>query len=606
MLYKLRQRAKDERGFTLIELLVVILIIGILAAIAIPSFINQKGKASDAAAKELAHTAQVAIETCATDNNGTYNVASCQTPASAVWVQQTSNTTANLYAIAGADNSHVWAVGAGGVIDSWDGSSWTVQQSGKSYDLLDIGGSATGTGWAVGTNGTILVTTNGTTWTAQAAPSISGSTTYNLQGVTASSASRAWAVGAGGAIISTSNTGATWTQVTSPTTSTLNDIVATGTTVSTTTPVFAVGAGGAIVVSTNGTIFVSQTSPTTANLNGVAAQGGSVLWSVGQNMTVVYTSTKGTTWTVDPVPSIGLSPASGVSGSTVTVTGSNFVASSALTAKFNGTTVTLGGTTTTSAGGAIAGVTFTVPGSLVAGTTYQVAIADAAGDRSLASFTVNQAPAITSAAATTFTIGAAGAFTATASGYPASTFSETGPLPSGVTMSAAGGLSGTPDPGTAGNYPITITAANGVGSNAAQSFIHTVTTFTIGGIQFVRDAPTRGTYTCAATVFTSVSCTATGTSTTNLTGHLQLFSGSGAYGYPETPVTPNTSGSPITIQSGTVTGGAGTPSPATFTIPVGSADSNSVTLVHAGANPNVWTFTYVLNSTTYTLTVTVS
>jgi type IV pilus assembly protein PilA len=72
MLFKLRQRAKDERGFTLIELLVVILIIGILAAIAIPSFLNQKSKASDAAAKELAHTAQVAIETLATDNNGSY------------------------------------------------------------------------------------------------------------------------------------------------------------------------------------------------------------------------------------------------------------------------------------------------------------------------------------------------------------------------------------------------------------------------------------------------------------------------------------------------------------------------------------------------------
>jgi type IV pilus assembly protein PilA len=72
MLYKLRQRAQDERGFTLIELLVVILIIGILAAILIPSFLNQKGKANDAAAKELAHTAQVAAETFGTDHNGLY------------------------------------------------------------------------------------------------------------------------------------------------------------------------------------------------------------------------------------------------------------------------------------------------------------------------------------------------------------------------------------------------------------------------------------------------------------------------------------------------------------------------------------------------------
>jgi type IV pilus assembly protein PilA len=72
MLYRLRQRSQDEGGFTLIELLVVILIIGILAAIAIPSFLSQKSKAVDASAKELARTAQTTAETYATDHNGEY------------------------------------------------------------------------------------------------------------------------------------------------------------------------------------------------------------------------------------------------------------------------------------------------------------------------------------------------------------------------------------------------------------------------------------------------------------------------------------------------------------------------------------------------------
>jgi type IV pilus assembly protein PilA len=80
MLHKmLRRRAEEEKGFTLIELLVVILIIGILAAIAIPSFLNQKGKASDAQAKSLVRTAATAMETYSTQNNGSYAGATAAT-----------------------------------------------------------------------------------------------------------------------------------------------------------------------------------------------------------------------------------------------------------------------------------------------------------------------------------------------------------------------------------------------------------------------------------------------------------------------------------------------------------------------------------------------
>ena len=72
MLKKYRVRAQSESGFTLVELLVVMLIIGLLAAIAIPAFFNQRNKAHDAEAKSAVKTAQTAMETYATDNSGSY------------------------------------------------------------------------------------------------------------------------------------------------------------------------------------------------------------------------------------------------------------------------------------------------------------------------------------------------------------------------------------------------------------------------------------------------------------------------------------------------------------------------------------------------------
>jgi type IV pilus assembly protein PilA len=68
MLDRLRRR-RGQEGFTLIELLVVVIIIGLLAAIAIPAFLGQRNKANDAAAKSLVRNAATAMEAYFSDGN---------------------------------------------------------------------------------------------------------------------------------------------------------------------------------------------------------------------------------------------------------------------------------------------------------------------------------------------------------------------------------------------------------------------------------------------------------------------------------------------------------------------------------------------------------
>jgi type IV pilus assembly protein PilA len=145
-----RLNGDKEAGFTLIELLVVMLILGILAAIALPAFFNQKEKAGDSKAKENDHTAQVAIETYATEHGGKY------TGATNAELKKIEPTVENAPAEAGKEGLTVTVIEAGEGYEltstSSNGHTFTIKnvKGAMTYSCLPVekGGCPAGGDWS--------------------------------------------------------------------------------------------------------------------------------------------------------------------------------------------------------------------------------------------------------------------------------------------------------------------------------------------------------------------------------------------------------------------------------------------------------------------------
>ena len=205
--------------------------------------------------------------------------------------------------------------------------------------------------------------------------------------------------------------------------------------------------------------------------------------TIAVDLAASITSANNTTFTVGSMGSFTVT-ASGFPAPTLSESGA---LPSGVT--FNAATGMLGGTPATATAGSYP-VTFTAHNGIGADATQNFTL------------TVDLVSAITSSNLTKFTVGTAGTFAVKTTGYPVPVLSESGTLPSGVTFSSAAGLlSGTPAAGTTGNYPITITAHNGVGNDATQNFTLTInqTAAITSANSFIFTVETMGSFTVAAT-----------------------------------------------------------------------------------------------------------
>ena len=295
--------------------------------------------------------------------------------------------------------------------------------------------------------------------------------------------------------------------------------VSAGNVIGTPTPYFTSANAATFIVGTPGSFAVTTTAATgvtatgslptgvtfTNNGDGTATIAGTPAAGSGGIYSLTLTAgngappdaTQGFTLNVDAAPVITSANAATFSvGSaatfTVTTTGIPVAALNEVGALPTGVTFTDNGDgTATLAGTPAAG----------SGGSYALTIAasNSVAPDATQSFTlgVDEAPAITSANATTFSIGGFNTFTVATTGFPAAALIEVGSLPTGVTFVNNGDgtatLAGTPATGATGNYALTLTASNGVAPAATQNFTLSVsaapaitsadaTTFNVGAV----------------------------------------------------------------------------------------------------------------------------
>jgi len=386
------------------------------------------------------------------------------------------------------------------------------------------------------------------------------------------------------------------------TSNTLNETVVapqTTTVTSANSTTFTVGTAGSFAVTATGfpapTFSETGALPTGVTFTSAGVLSGTPGGGTGGTYNIIITAqngvspnaTQGFTLTVDQPPTIDSA------SSTTFVTGT--------AGSFSVTTYGYPAATFSESGALPTGVTLTSAGTLsgtpAAGTggSYGITITALNGisPNSTQSFTliVNQAPAITSASSTTFTVGTAGTFAVTGTGHPAPTFSETGTLPSGVTFTGAGVFSGKPAAGTGGQYSVTITASNGAGPNVTQNFTLIVNQApAITSASGTTFAPaTSGSFTVTATgyptpTFTKTGASLPGTVTLSSNGTLSGTPGAGTGGTYSITITASNGVSQSATQSFVLTVGSSNVTinwtPAT-TITYGSAGAN---VLNAAAN----------------------